>query len=308
MNRQEYIEELKGEVLEILPPNGREVDSDLRLSLTRIDSPDDHHQCLYVPMFATVLQGRKRSVIGGQTADYGVGESALVSIDLPGVYHMGDFSPDRPFVSVAVRLDRQLTSSLISGCPELWKDRTDELRDVALSEPTVTVSETTEELLDALLRLVRLFRNQKGRSTLAPMLLREIHYLLLCGSAEQVRSLYGFCTEHTPNSRIAQAIEWLRAHFKESLEVADLAGRFSMAPSTFHKYFKQVTTLSPIQFQKHLRLHEAERLMLTEGLKVEDAALTVGYESSSQFSREYKRLFGESPRQDILRKTARAAG
>ena len=132
------------------------------------------------------------------------------------------------------------------------------------------------------------------------MILREIHYYLLCGS--QGRCLRLFSTTGTQANQIAEAISWLRGHYAESLNMEDLARRVNMASSTFNRHFKQVTSLSPLQFQKRLRLYEAERLMLQEGKDAGTAALMVGYESGSQFNREYKRQFGAPPRRDVTKK------
>jgi transcriptional regulator GlxA family with amidase domain len=131
------------------------------------------------------------------------------------------------------------------------------------------------------------------------MIVREIHYHLLCGPHR--KSLRLFCAVGNPDSRIARAVSWLRENYREQLRITRLAFRVSMAESTFNRHFRGLTGLSPLQFQKQLRLYEAQRLMLVENKSAETAAYEVGYESPAQFNREYKRQFGEPPHRDIER-------
>ncbi len=287
---------LREEILSLLPQEGRLEGVVRSMALTRFDSEQGKHQCFYRPMFALVVQGSKKSLIGAITANYGPGETNVVSLDLPGVYQIADATPEKPFLSVSVLLDRAIISDLLLHSPNLESELNRE------NNPnSVIVSESSEELLDAVIRLVKLARRPERHGVLLPMLLREIHYLLLCGP--QREALAHFCSNYTYNDQIVKTIDWLREHFREPVSIEALAKIACMAPSTFHKHFKDVTSLSAMQFQKRLRLHEAQRLLLAEGLRVESVAANVGYESTSQFSREYKRLFGASPRQDVIRKT-----
>ena len=192
-----------------------------------------------------------------------------------------------------MKLDRRIIAQLMAEDPSI----------VAAGEGDwnpVVVDEAGKELLQAFVRLVELLDTPSRIPVLAPMILREIHYYLLCGS--QGRCLRLFSTTGTQANQIAEAISWLREHYADSLNMEDLARRVNMAPSTFNRHFKQVTSLSPLQFQKRLRLYEAERLMLLEGRDAGTAALIVGYESGSQFNREYKRQFGAPPRRDVTQK------
>jgi AraC-like DNA-binding protein len=152
-------------------------------------------------------------------------------------------------------------------------------------------------LLDAVARLVALLDSPQDIVPLAPLVLREITYRLLAGP--QGLRLRQIASAGAPAHRIARAIRWLKDHFSDPLRVESLAKRVGMSPSAFHLHFKGVTALSPLQFQKKLRLQEARRLMLGDGLDAADAAFRVGYESPSQFSREYRRMFGAPPRQDV---------
>ena len=164
----------------------------------------------------------------------------------------------------------------------------------------IVVSEASEELLETFRRLVNLLDTPSRIAVLAPLILREIHFYLLSGS--QGGCLRLFNTQGTQANTIARAVSWLRENYALPFRMEELARRVNMAPSTFNRHFRQVTSLSPLQFQKRLRLYEAERLMLQEGKDAGTAALMVGYESASQFNREYKRQFGDPPRRDVIQK------
>ncbi len=263
------------------------------LALTRYDEATAAVQCFYSPMVALVVQGFKRSMIGGHEANYGALHCVTVGIDMPGVFHITDASPEAPFLSVSVRLDRLVISQLVTEDPSLAAAPAGE------ASPVVE-GEAGEDLLQALLRLVALLDTPSRIPVLAPMIVREIHYYLLCGRQGQCLRLCS--TKGTQENRIAQAISWLRENYTSPLRMEDLARRACMAPSTFNRHFKEVTGFSPLQFQKRLRLYEAERLMLLEGRDAGTAALMVGYESASQFNREYRRQFGAPPRRDIAQK------
>ena len=244
-------------------------------------------------MIALVAQGFKRSMIGDHEANYGELHCVTVGIDMPGVFHITNASPQAPFLSLSVKLDRRIITQLITEAPSL----------VAAQEGEVTpvvVDEVDKELLQAFSRLVELLDTPSRIPVLAPMIIREIHYYLLCGS--QGKCLRLFNTSGTQANQIAQAISWLRENYTSPIRMEELARYVNMAPSTFNRHFKEVTSLSPLQFQKRLRLYEAERLMLLEGKDAGTAALMVGYESGSQFNREYKRQFGAPPRKDVAKK------
>lgn len=171
--------------------------------------------------------------------------------------------------------------------------------DTAEQEPAV-VARAGAELLEAFVRLVDLLDAPGRISVFAPMILREIHYHLLSGS--QGGCLRFFSSTGTQAGQVARAVSWLRENFARPFHIEELARQTNMAPSTFHRHFRQVTGMSPLQFQKRLRLYEAERLMLVEGKDASSAAIEVGYESVSQFNREYKRQFGAPPRRDVEQK------
>lgn len=284
---------LKEKLLKWLPEQSRLETPIPGLALTRYDENTSAIRCFYHPMVALVVQGFKRSMIGDHEANYGKNHCVVVGIDMPGVFHVTEASPQAPFLSLSVKLDRHIISQLITELPSIVTEST------APYNPVV-VSKASEELLEAFKRLVNLLDTPSRISVLAPLILREIHFYLLSGS--QGGCLRLFNTNGTQANQIAQAISWLRENYTAPFRMEELARKVNMAPSTFNRHFKEVTNLSPLQFQKRLRLYEAERLMLLEGRDAGTAALMVGYESGSQFNREYKRLFGAPPRRDVAKK------
>ena len=281
---------IKSQILRILPEEGRLETAVSGLALTRYDSGRPPERCLYSPMVAFVVQGLKKAFYGEIEASYGQGQCVVLGIDVPGVYQILNASRDDPFLSISVKLDNQIIYNLFGQMPWLSGN-------IPQTSSPIGVINVDLPLLDAFRRLVDLLEYPERIPILAPMVLREIHFYILSGRLGSQLKL--FSTSGTKANMIRCAISWLRENYKFSLRIADIAAKVNMAPSTFNRYFRQVTGLSPLQFQKHLRLHEAERLMLVENSDASSAALAVGYESGSQFTREYKRLFGSPPRRDI---------
>ena len=289
----ELNDSLKEKLLKWLPEQSRLETPIPGLALTRHDENTSAIRCFYTPMIALVVQGFKRSMIGDHEANYGELHCVTVGIDMPGVFHITDASPQAPFLSLSVKLDRRIITQLITEVPSIVTAQEGEVT-------PIVVDEAGKDLLQVFSRLVELLDTPSRIPVLAPMIIREIHYYLLCGS--QGKCLRLFNTNGTQANQIAQAISWLRENYTSPLRMEELARYVNMAPSTFNRHFKEVTSLSPLQFQKRLRLYEAERLMLLEGKDAGPAALMVGYESGSQFNREYKRQFGAPPRKDIAKK------
>ena len=289
----ELNDSLKEKLLKWLPEQSRLETPIPGLALTRHDENTSAIRCFYTPMIALVVQGFKRSMIGDHEANYGELHCVTVGIDMPGVFHITDASPQAPFLSLSVKLDRRIITQLITEVPSIVTAQEGEVT-------PIVVDEAGKDLLQVFSRLVELMDTPSRIPVLAPMIIREIHYYLLCGS--QGKCLRLFNTNGTQANQIAQAISWLRENYTSPLRMEELARYVNMAPSTFNRHFKEVTSLSPLQFQKRLRLYEAERLMLLEGKDAGTAALMVGYESGSQFNREYKRQFGAPPRKDIAKK------
>jgi len=262
------------------------------LMIARHDEPDQPRNCFYKPLVGVIVQGFKRSVVGSEEYCYGENQCLVAGVDMPSSFSVTGASRDKPFLAISLDLDKYLITRLASEIPlssGFGK----------YSYKGISVADVDPDVLDAFLRLVELLEKPEQIPVLAPMIIHEIHYRLLIGpQGEHLRRLNTFGTQ---SNQIAQAITWMRTNYKESLQVDNLARKVNMATSTFHRHFKEVTTLSPLQFHKRLRLYEAQRLMLAESENAASASLAVGYESQTQFNREYKRLFGEPPHRDISR-------
>jgi AraC-like DNA-binding protein len=293
---------LKEALLKWLPKQSRIPAAIDGLMLTRCDEAGRPESCFYQPMIAIIVQGWKRAMIGNKEYSYGDGFCMVVGMDMPGVYHLTEASAEQPFLSVSLKLDKHIITRLLAEAPQFagqeWAEKPGN------SPSAVLVSEVKDEILDAFLRLVKLLDNPAHIPILAPMIVREIHFYLLTGPLGDCLRMAN--TIGTQANQIARSANWLREHYMEPLKVDYLAGMVNMAPSTFYRHFQQVTTLSPLQFQKHLRLYEAERLMLLEDKNASAAAREVGYESVAQFNREYKRQFGSPPLQDVSKKHIKA--
>lgn len=263
------------------------------LTISRRDDADSiSGNCFYQPLVSFPLQGAKRSIIGSDEYTYGENQCLVACVDVPAMSYITAATPEKPYVAMTLRLDKYLVSQLVSEIPESATPETKTKRGTE-------VVDADPHILSAFLRLAEICDDESQIPILAPMVLREIHYRLLIGPVGHIlRMLH---TSGTPSNQISAAILWLRDNFKEPLQIEKLAEKFSMSASHFHRRFKQITTLSPVQYQKRLRLHEAQRLMLTEDVDAYHAALAVGYESPTQFNREYKRLFGQPPRRDVKR-------
>jgi AraC-like DNA-binding protein len=258
------------------------------LALYRSSSISEHDATVYEPCLCIVAQGSKEVSVGGETFRYDALHSLLVSVDLPATSRVIEASPQRPCLVVRIALDLAVVGELLAdktASPSSPSSRG--LATASIDPPT----------LDAVVRLVALLDSPHDVAVLAPLVNREIVYRVLTGPhgarLRQIASTGG------PAYRIASAIRWLKEHYSDPLRIESLARRVRMSPSAFHLHFRGVTAMSPLQYQKQLRLQEARRLMLGEGLDATRAAFRVGYESPSQFSREYRRMFGSPPRQNV---------
>lgn len=258
------------------------------LLLFRASVPSDHNADVYVPSLCIVAQGAKEVLLAGETYRYDPAHSLLVSVDLPVASRVVEASSARPCLVVRVSLDPAVVGELLAD---------------GTAEPTgppcrgIAASPVDPLLFDAVTRLVALLDRPRDVRPVAPLVLREITYRVLDGP--QGARLRQIASAGAPAQRIARAIRWLNEQFAKPLSIEALAKRVGMSPSAFHLHFKGVTALSPLQYQKRLRLQEARRLMMREGLDAGEAAFRVGYESPSQFGREYLRMFGASPRRDV---------
>lgn len=256
------------------------------LSTIRALAPSDIAYAISRPLVALVVQGAKHVTMGTQGFAFGAGESLLITADVPTVSQITRASIAAPYYSFVLELDPAIIAELSA-----------EMKAVQASDDApVRIDTTDAEVADAAARLIRLLDRPASVPLLQAPLVRELHYWLLAGHHGAAIRRLGWPDGHVP--RIARAVAILRSDYARPVPVERLVEAAGMSPSSFHQHFKAVTSLSPLQFQKHLRLIEARRLMLAEGANASSAAFTVGYESVPQFTREYRRMFGLPPVQD----------
>jgi AraC-like DNA-binding protein len=262
------------------------------LSAVRATAPSDLVHAVSRPLVCLVLQGAKNVTMGPQGFAFAAGESLLITADVPTVSQITRASAAAPYLSLVLELDATIIADLASQMGA----------EPAGDQAPVRIEPTDAEVADAALRLMRLLDRPASLPVLSAQLVRELHYWLLAGRHGAAIRRLGWPEGHV--QRVARAVAVLRAEFKHLLPVERLAAVAGMSVSSFHQHFRAVTSLSPLQFQKQLRLIEARRLMLSEGASASSAAFAVGYESVPQFTREYGRMFGLSPVRDT--KAARA--
>jgi AraC-like DNA-binding protein len=257
------------------------------VAIVRATVPSGLVHAVSRPLVCLVLQGSKHVTMGADHFAFSAGDSLIITADVPTVSQITKASFAAPYLSVVFDLDLAIIADLA-----LQMDNGNEVH-----RAPVRVEPTDAEVTDAALRLLRLLNRPAAMPVLHAQLVREFHYWLLAGRhGPSVRRL-GWPDSQAQN--VARAVAVLRAEFAQSLPVARLAAMAGMSPSSFHAHFRAATSLSPLQFQKQLRLIEGRRMMLSEGVSVSSAAFAVGYESVPQFTREYGRMFGSPPMQDI---------
>lgn len=258
--------------------------------LYRKEEPTEPTTAIYAPTVCMIVQGAKRVLLGSDSYTYDQDHFLLTSVDVPTMVQVVKASPAKPGLGMVLQLDMRQISQLVVDA-NLPQPR------VQPTNRAMALGKVTLPLLNAFLRLMELLDEPEDIPILAPIIQREIFYRLLIG--DQGTRLRQMASAGSPSHQIARAIDWLKDNYTESLRVEDLASHVHMSTSTFHHHFRTMTAMSPLQYQKWLRLNEARRLMLTDSLDAGTAAFHVGYESPSQFSREYSRLFGNSPLRDI---------
>ncbi|MFB3301946.1 AraC family transcriptional regulator N-terminal domain-containing protein [Pseudomonas sp. AMR01] len=260
------------------------------LGFYRRDKPATPVVCMVEPCIVLVAQGEKRMWVGGEGYPYDASRFLVTSLDIPANSEVLLASAQQPCLGLTFKLDLRILAELIAQSEMPPKRERELLKGVGIGT-------VTEGMLASFARLVALLDEPEAIPILAPLIQREIHYRLL--QSDQSGRLRQICSIDGHGYRIAKAIDWLKLNYATALRVDELAARVQMSAATFHHHFRQLTAMSPLQYQKWLRLNEARRLMLNEHQDVSGAAYTVGYESPSQFSREYSRLFGDSPKRDI---------
>ena len=291
-------QELLGRIARAVPEDGTvEPVKDLRLN--RVSRTTEPCHGVAYPSFCVIAQGSKEIYLGAERYRYDPYHYLLATVELPVVSRFVEASPERPYLSLRMDLDPALVASVMleAGMPSPRRETG--------SARAIDVSPLDASLLDAAVRLVRLLDVPASEArVLMPLVTREIVFRLLVG--EQSARLRHIAVLGGHADRIARAIERLRHDFDKPLRIESLAHDLGMSPSGFHEHFKAVTALSPLQFQKQLRLHEARRLLLGEDSDASTIAYRVGYEDASHFSREYKRHFGHPPMRDAERLRAAA--
>lgn len=261
----------------------------LGLTLVKRTSPVPPTPYLYDPSLAMIIRGRKRVILGNSTYWYDESLFLLTAVNLPTITEVLEASPEDPYISIVLKLDLAAAKQLIT---EIDLEEPSELRDSAMA-----VGPATTPLYDALARLIDLLAAPKDAPILGGLIQREMLYRVLTSPAgARLRQIVRIGTQ---SNRVARAVAWLRENYKSPLRIEELAHLSGMGVSTLHHHFRVLTSMSPLQFQKHLRLHEARRLLLAEEMDAGTAALHVGYESATQFNREYRRLFGAPPMRDV---------
>jgi AraC-like DNA-binding protein len=285
-------QELTARVARLAPVDGVHPAAFPSLTLTRGSVPTACMPTVCQPSLGFVVQGRKRSLLNDEVFYYDALNYLVVSVTLPMMGQVVEASVDRPFLGLRLDLDLDAIARLLlelgdRGAAPIAADR------------GLFVARMDEALLDAVLRMVKLLDTPEDIAVLAPAVQREIYYRVLRGELGQ--RLVDLAESDGGNHRIVRAIEWLKQRYTAPLRIEELAEAMHMSPSALHHRFKAVTAMSPLQYQKHLRLHEARRMMFADGIECATAGHRVGYESPSQFSREYRRLFGAPPRVEIAR-------
>ena len=281
---------LSGLIASLIGQKAR-IDTDVPgLSLHRWTEATDPTSYMLAPSICLIGQGRKRLFLGEETFIYDAEHFLITSVELPVVTQIIEASPEKPYLGLTMELDLRLISQLMIDnqvAPD--KKQTDRCG--------IGVSRVPGNLNDAFCRLLSLASQPEDIAALAPLIRQEIFYRLL--KSDQGPRLRAITSNANHGYQIARTIEWMKENFSKPVKVEDLANNSGMSVSAFHNHFRSMTAMSPLQFQKKMRLNEARRLMLAEHLDASKAAFEVGYESPSQFSREYSRLFGAPPMKDI---------
>lgn len=290
---------LAQEIGKIARTDGSHATAVAALSVHRFSARNDPLPCFYELGLAVIAQGGKQLTLGEQVIHYGPGQSLLTTVDLPVLAQITQADLAEPFLGLLLKLDARsiVQQAAEMDLPPLPREQ---------SSSAISLSPLDPPLLDAVLRLVRLLAEPQLCATLAPLVQQEIMVRLL--GSPHGPYLRQLVAAGSPSHQIAQAMAWLKQNFVQDVLMDELAARVHMSPSTFRLHFRNLAGMSPLQYQKQLRLQEARLLMLNQALDASSTATRVGYESASQFSRDYSRLFGAPPQRDIKRMLQSPAG
>ncbi|SFA75296.1 AraC-type DNA-binding protein [Rhizobium sp. NFR07] len=255
------------------------------LTLVRRAHPIPPTPYLYEPSLAMIVQGAKHVVLGDASLWYDESQFLLTAMNLPTITRVVEATPERPYLSMVLKLDLTVAREIMA---EIDLDGSDAGNGTAMA-----IGPATPELFDGVERLIGLLDRPKEIPVMSGLIRRELLFRVLTSpTGERLRQIVRIGTD---GDRVARAISWLRENYAAPLKVADLADHCNMGVSTLHHHFRLMTAMSPLQFQKNLRLHEARRIMMCDNLDAASAAIEVGYESVTQFNREYRRMFGAPP-------------
>ncbi|MGE4317737.1 MAG: AraC family transcriptional regulator [Deferribacterales bacterium] len=284
------------DMIEQLVKNGRHYETNIPgLSLHRWEHPTEPVSYMHDPSICVILQGKKRVLLGEENYYYQTNQFLVSSLDLPIIANIVEATKDKPYIGITYRLNQKEIANLLvnSNIPgRIGKS----------DSKSMGVGDMSLSLYYSFLRLISLMDEPENIEMIAPMIHKEILFRLL--TSDQGPRLRDIGMAGSKESQIAKAIGWLKSNYNTQLKIEALASHVRMSTSSLYLHFREMTNMSPLQYQKWIRLHEARRLMLTEKIDASNAAFEVGYESPSQFSREYKRLFGNPPLKDIKLMTA----
>ena len=260
------------------------------LTLYRGEAPTPPSCNILDASLCLIAQGKKQVILSEEIYNYDADHFLFTAIDLPVISQIIEASVERPYLAIVLRLDPYMLAQLMLEAHIPFKYTNNEKKGMA-------VGVVSSELKDAFVRLLRLLDTPQDIAILSPLIIKEIFYRLLM--SPQGERLKRIVATGTTGHRIVKALEWLKINFAKPFSVEDLASTMGMSASSFHQHFRDMTSMSPLQYQKRIRLTEARRLLMTENRDISSTSLQVGYESLSQFSREYKRFFGLPPSEDI---------
>jgi len=261
------------------------------LTILRSNQETRPNHLIHKPALCIVVQGAKWTTFGHRRFEYRAGQALVVSVETPAFGRVVEASPEKPFLGVIIEFDLAIMREVMEALDTFPKSSGD-------ARSGVFVTNFDGPLADCALRMVRLLDTPNAVPMIYPLLMREISYWLLTGP--HGGEIAGLALSSSRSQRVISAIHALRERFAEPVRIEDLARTAQMSPSAFHREFKALTSMTPLQYQKQLRLLEARRLMTADTANVETAAFQVGYESPSQFSREYSRMFGAPPRREVV--------
>jgi len=286
------IDELKTAIAQFATEDGIQATAIDGLSIVRLSQPSGTVPGVATAALCIVAQGRKRVIAGDRVLNYDAENFLVITVDTPTIGQVVEASAEAPYLCIKMDLDPAEIAALLIDVGGLGAGAGD-------AEPSLAVSRVTDDLLDPAIRLVKLLARPDDIAVLAPMIKREILYRLL--RSDQATKLQQIAVAESRLQQVNRAIGWIKRNFTEQFAIETLAAEARMSSSALHLHFKAVTAMSPLQYQKQIRLQEARRLMLAEAVDAATAGHRVGYDSPSQFSREYARLFGAPPRSDVAR-------